>query len=56
MIMTFAGQLPSRHILHIFIHQDPAKIKNMVYSVLKFCEDKKFTSVAFPALGTGLCK
>lgn len=56
MILTLAGLLPSKHILHIFIQQDPAKIKNMVYSVLKFCEDKQFTSVAFPALGTGLCK
>ncbi|XP_071340147.1 protein mono-ADP-ribosyltransferase PARP14-like isoform X2 [Trachinotus anak] len=53
MIMTSAGNLPSRHIIHIIGQNDPAKIKEMVYSVLKVCEENKFMSVAFPALGTG---
>ncbi|XP_054586345.2 protein mono-ADP-ribosyltransferase PARP14 [Nothobranchius furzeri] len=53
MILTSAGQLPSRNILHIVGQNDPSRIKEMVYGVLKFCEDHKFSSVAFPALGTG---
>ncbi|KAI3372981.1 hypothetical protein L3Q82_023426 [Scortum barcoo] len=53
MILTSAGQLPSRNILHIVGLNDPAKIKEMVYSVLKVCEENNFSSVAFPALGTG---
>uniref|UniRef100_A0A8C6L2T1 Poly [ADP-ribose] polymerase n=1 Tax=Nothobranchius furzeri TaxID=105023 RepID=A0A8C6L2T1_NOTFU len=52
MILTSAGQLPSRNILHIVGQNDPSRIKEMVYGVLKFCEDHKFSSVAFPALGT----
>ncbi|XP_035771558.1 protein mono-ADP-ribosyltransferase PARP14-like [Neolamprologus brichardi] len=53
MILTSAGQLPSRNIIHIVGQNDPGNIKDMVYSVLKFCEENKFSSVAFPALGTG---
>ncbi|KAM7019145.1 protein mono-ADP-ribosyltransferase PARP14-like [Tautogolabrus adspersus] len=53
MIVTSAGQLPSRNIIHIVGQSDPVRIKEMVYSVLKICEENKFKSVAFPALGTG---
>ncbi|XP_030579266.1 protein mono-ADP-ribosyltransferase PARP14-like isoform X2 [Archocentrus centrarchus] len=53
LILTSAGQLPSRNIIHIVGQNDPTNIKDMVYSVLKVCEENKFTSVAFPALGTG---
>ncbi|XP_058268081.1 protein mono-ADP-ribosyltransferase PARP14-like isoform X2 [Hemibagrus wyckioides] len=53
MIMTLGGQLPCRNIIHIVGRNSPAEIKNVVYSVLKFCEEQKFSSVAFPALGTG---
>ncbi|TMS03766.1 Poly [ADP-ribose] polymerase 14 [Larimichthys crocea] len=53
MILTSAGMLPSRQILHIVGLNDPTRIKDMVYSVLKFCEENKLKSVAFPALGTG---
>lgn len=56
MILTSAGQLPSRNIIHVVGQNDPANIKDMVYSVLKVCEEKRFRSVAFPALGTGLYK
>ncbi|KAF3695309.1 Poly [ADP-ribose] polymerase 14 [Channa argus] len=52
MIVTTAGQLPSKNIVHIGGH-DPAKIKEVVYSVLNICEENKFNSVSFPALGTG---
>ncbi|KAL3975250.1 hormonally upregulated Neu-associated kinase [Sarotherodon galilaeus] len=53
MILTSAGQLPSRNIIHVVGQNNPANIKNMVYSVLKFCEENNLSSVAFPALGTG---
>uniref|UniRef100_A0A3B3HJV2 Poly [ADP-ribose] polymerase n=1 Tax=Oryzias latipes TaxID=8090 RepID=A0A3B3HJV2_ORYLA len=53
MIMTGAGLLPCRHIVHITIQNNVSHIKNMVFKVLKLCEKNKFTSVAFPALGTG---
>lgn len=53
MIITSGGQLPSRHIIHIVGQKDPAAIKDIVYSVLKVCEENKLGSVAFPALGTG---
>lgn len=56
MILTSAGQLPCKNIIHIVVASDPAKIKEAVCSVLKLCEENKFTSVAFPALGTGLCR
>lgn len=56
MIMTTAGQLPSKNIIHVVVgSNDPARIRDIVYSVLKLCEENKFNSVAFPALGTGLC-
>lgn len=54
MIVTSAGSLPSRNIIHVVGHNDPAKIKDMVHAVLKVCEENKFSSVSFPALGTGL--
>ncbi|XP_045890992.1 protein mono-ADP-ribosyltransferase PARP14-like [Micropterus dolomieu] len=53
MILTSAGKLPSKNIIHIVGQRDPAQIKDMVYSVLKVCEENKFKSVSFPALGTG---
>uniref|UniRef100_A0A3B3IP01 Poly [ADP-ribose] polymerase n=1 Tax=Oryzias latipes TaxID=8090 RepID=A0A3B3IP01_ORYLA len=56
MIMTGAGLLPCRHIVHITIQNNVSHIKNMVFKVLKLCEKNKFTSVAFPALGTGTCE
>ncbi|KAI4819928.1 hypothetical protein KUCAC02_027929, partial [Chaenocephalus aceratus] len=52
-ILTSAGLLPSKHIIHIMVQNNPANIKDLVYSVLKYCEENKFNSVAFPALGTG---
>ncbi|MEQ2268417.1 hypothetical protein XENORESO_014760 [Xenotaenia resolanae] len=53
MIMTSGGLLPSRNIIHIVGQNDADKIKEMVQVVLKLCEQQKFSSVAFPALGTG---
>uniref|UniRef100_A0A3Q3SM17 Poly [ADP-ribose] polymerase n=1 Tax=Mastacembelus armatus TaxID=205130 RepID=A0A3Q3SM17_9TELE len=53
MIMTSAGKLPSKNILHVVGQNDPAKINEMVLRVLNVCEDNKFSSVSLPALGTG---
>uniref|UniRef100_A0A8C7V3U1 Poly [ADP-ribose] polymerase n=1 Tax=Oncorhynchus mykiss TaxID=8022 RepID=A0A8C7V3U1_ONCMY len=53
MIVTSAGSLPCKHIMHIVGQNDPEIIKETVYDVLKKCEEQKFTSVSFPALGTG---
>eukprot|EP00063_Salmo_salar_P009128 XP_013983963.1 PREDICTED: poly [ADP-ribose] polymerase 14-like isoform X3 [Salmo salar] len=53
MIVTSAGSLPCKYIMHIVGQNDPEIIKETVYNVLKKCEEQKFTSVSFPALGTG---
>ncbi|XP_029365480.1 protein mono-ADP-ribosyltransferase PARP14-like [Echeneis naucrates] len=53
MIITSAGRLPSRNIIHVVGQNEPAKIKEVVSSVLKVCEENGFQSVSFPALGTG---
>ncbi|RVE68775.1 hypothetical protein OJAV_G00095060 [Oryzias javanicus] len=53
MIMTGAGQLPSKHIIHIASQNNADYIRSVVYEVLKLSEKNRFTSVAFPALGTG---
>ncbi|XP_037535922.1 protein mono-ADP-ribosyltransferase PARP14 [Nematolebias whitei] len=53
MILTSAGQLPARFIVHVVGQNDPVKIKDIVKGVLKLCEENKVMSVAFPALGTG---
>ncbi|XP_024120298.1 protein mono-ADP-ribosyltransferase PARP14 [Oryzias melastigma] len=53
MIMTTAGQLPSKHIIHIVSQNSTDYIRQRVVEVLKLSEKNRFTSVAFPALGTG---
>ncbi|XP_026129260.1 poly [ADP-ribose] polymerase 14-like isoform X1 [Carassius auratus] len=52
-IVTSAGQLPCGNIIHVIGRKSPSEIKDVVLSVLKLCEARKLTSVAFPALGTG---
>ncbi|KAL2094533.1 hypothetical protein ACEWY4_009252 [Coilia grayii] len=53
MILTSPGSLPCKHIVHIVGRNNPDDIKEGVLNVLTFCEQRKFTSVSFPALGTG---
>ncbi|ROL54451.1 Poly [ADP-ribose] polymerase 14 [Anabarilius grahami] len=52
-IVTSAGNLPCGKIIHIIGRNGPSEIKDAVLSVLKLCESRQITSVAFPALGTG---
>ncbi|NXY87659.1 PAR14 polymerase, partial [Alcedo cyanopectus] len=49
-ITTQAGSLPCKKIIH-FVAQDD--IKDLVSQVLQECELQQYTSVAFPAIGTG---
>ncbi|NXC07344.1 PAR14 polymerase, partial [Orthonyx spaldingii] len=49
-IITQAGNLPCKKIIHCFPQDD---IKFLVSQVLQECELQKYTSVVFPAIGTG---
>ncbi|NXK58450.1 PAR14 polymerase, partial [Sylvietta virens] len=49
-IITHSGNLPCRRIIH-FVYQDD--IRSLVSQVLQECELQQYTSVAFPAIGTG---
>nr|XP_023649998.1 poly [ADP-ribose] polymerase 14 isoform X1 [Paramormyrops kingsleyae] len=52
-LLTQPGQLSCKNIIHIVGQTDPNKIKEVVYKVLQVCEEKRFVSVSFPAIGTG---
>ncbi|NXO62508.1 PAR14 polymerase, partial [Phainopepla nitens] len=49
-IITQAGNLPCKNIIHVVYRDD---IKFLVSQVLQECELQQYTSVAFPAIGTG---
>ncbi|NWV70076.1 PAR14 polymerase, partial [Malurus elegans] len=49
-ITTQPGNLPCKKIIHFVAQND---IKFLVYQVLQECELQQYTSVAFPAIGTG---
>uniref|UniRef100_A0A8C2GX77 Poly [ADP-ribose] polymerase n=1 Tax=Cyprinus carpio TaxID=7962 RepID=A0A8C2GX77_CYPCA len=51
-IVTSSGNLPCKEIIHIVGSSSPADIQEKVLSVLMLCENRKISSVAFPALGT----
>uniref|UniRef100_A0A803TY47 Poly [ADP-ribose] polymerase n=1 Tax=Anolis carolinensis TaxID=28377 RepID=A0A803TY47_ANOCA len=50
LLCTTAGQLKCRNVLHLVAMAD---IKAQISKSLKECEQRQFTSVAFPAIGTG---
>ncbi|KAF5890242.1 poly [ADP-ribose] polymerase 14-like, partial [Clarias magur] len=52
-VLTSAGNLPAKHIIHMVGQSKEKDITNSMYKVLKKCEENKITSVSFPALGTG---
>uniref|UniRef100_A0A8C5RBE9 Poly [ADP-ribose] polymerase n=1 Tax=Leptobrachium leishanense TaxID=445787 RepID=A0A8C5RBE9_9ANUR len=55
-ILTQNGNLQCKRILHIYIKKTAADVKRAVCDVLQECEAQQFTSVAFPALGTGAAR
>ncbi|XP_045909324.1 poly(ADP-ribose) polymerase family member 14-related sequence 1 [Micropterus dolomieu] len=53
MIMTQPGNLKCKKILHLVGQTDPIKINKVVKQALKKCVKNSYTSVSFPAIGTG---
>ncbi|XP_056145432.1 poly(ADP-ribose) polymerase family member 14-related sequence 1 [Lampris incognitus] len=53
MIMTQPGNLKSQKILHMVGQTDPQKINKLVKDALQMCVQNSYTSVSFPAIGTG---
>ncbi|XP_058509656.1 poly(ADP-ribose) polymerase family member 14-related sequence 1 [Solea solea] len=53
MILTQPGNLMCKKILHLAGQSDPVKIHNVVKDALQMCMKNSFTSVSFPAIGTG---
>jgi len=58
-VITSAGKLKVKYIIHAAVmgqdlHTDSEKIKRATRSALKLTEEKKFSSISFPALGTGV--
>ncbi|XP_005049681.1 PREDICTED: poly [ADP-ribose] polymerase 14 [Ficedula albicollis] len=49
-IITQAGNLPCKNIIHVVAQED---IRSLVSQVLQECELQQYTSIAFPAIGTG---
>ncbi|XP_073710890.1 protein mono-ADP-ribosyltransferase PARP14-like [Misgurnus anguillicaudatus] len=52
-IMTQAGNLQCKKIIHIAAQNNAADIAKLVKSALEKCAKEKFTSISFPAIGTG---
>ncbi|XP_051868998.1 protein mono-ADP-ribosyltransferase PARP14-like isoform X2 [Pristis pectinata] len=52
-IITNPGKLRCQSIIHMIGQTDPNQIKAAVGVVLQACEQQHFSSVAFPAVGTG---
>lgn len=52
-IITQPGNLKCKKILHLSGQTDPIKIKAVVKDALQMCVSNSYTSVSFPAIGTG---
>ncbi|XP_066497152.1 poly(ADP-ribose) polymerase family member 14-related sequence 1 isoform X2 [Hoplias malabaricus] len=53
LIMTQPGNLQCKKIMHISAKNDPATIQKRVTQALQMCVSQNFTSISFPAFGTG---
>jgi O-acetyl-ADP-ribose deacetylase (regulator of RNase III) len=58
-VITSAGQLPAKHIIHAAVmgqdlRTDARLIQAATASALRLAGDRRLTSIAFPALGTGV--
>lgn len=51
--MTQPGNLKCKKILHLVGYTDPVKIRKLVTQALEMCSKKSYTSISFPAIGTG---
>ncbi|XP_043914315.1 protein mono-ADP-ribosyltransferase PARP14-like [Protopterus annectens] len=52
-VCTESGNLSCKRIMHVNFGNNLDYIKKMVTSVIKECDNGSFTSVSFPAFGTG---
>ncbi|XP_065148690.2 poly(ADP-ribose) polymerase family member 14-related sequence 1 isoform X2 [Paramisgurnus dabryanus] len=52
-IMTQAGNLQCKKIIHIAAQSNAVHIEKLVKRALEKCAKEKFTSISFPAIGTG---
>ncbi|XP_067299868.1 poly(ADP-ribose) polymerase family member 14-related sequence 1 isoform X2 [Pseudorasbora parva] len=53
LIMTQAGNLQCKKIIHIAAQSNAITIQKHVKKALEMCAKEKLTSIAFPAIGTG---
>ncbi len=58
-VATSAGNLKANFVFHAAVmgqdlHTDAEKIKTTTQNTLKLAEEKKISSISFPALGTGI--
>lgn len=58
-VMTTGGTLKAKFVIHAAamgqdLHTDAEKIKKATLASLKLAEEKKISSISFPALGTGV--
>ncbi|XP_023695271.2 protein mono-ADP-ribosyltransferase PARP14-like [Paramormyrops kingsleyae] len=50
---TTSGSLACKAIVHIYAQSDLHRVQKLCGKVLKFCQQKGYKSVAFPAVGAG---
>lgn len=58
-VITTGGDLKAKYVIHAAgmgqdLKTDRTKIKNSTYNSLKLAEEKSLSSIAFPAVGTGV--
>ncbi len=58
-VITTAGDLPSEYVIHAAgmgqdLHTDEERVRKATISSMRLAEEKSLTSIAFPAIGTGV--